>query len=86
MAKTDTIEITVLHFAMVAEWTGRSEQSVRLPEGATPESVWRDLVAELPTEASALTMMVAINEAYATMATPLQDGDTLAFIPPVAGG
>jgi len=30
--------------------------------------------------------MIAVNESYATADEPLQDGDELAFIPPVAGG
>jgi molybdopterin converting factor small subunit len=49
--------------------------------------VWRGLVDELPALGEyESAMSVAVNAEYARMAAPVNDGDEVAFLPPVSGG
>jgi molybdopterin synthase catalytic subunit len=76
-----------LFFAQYRELAGADEIAVELPEGARVADLVRHLrenrngLAALP--ASPVT---AVNMDYAPAATPLREGDEVAFIPPVAGG
>jgi molybdopterin converting factor subunit 1 len=84
---TATITIRLLHFAMNRELLGCAEEQMQLPAGRAAAAAWAQLVARAPKLAqSARSQMVAVNSRYATLDQPLQDGDELAFIPPVSGG
>jgi molybdopterin converting factor subunit 1 len=76
-----------LFFAQYRDMAGAEELPVELPEGASVA----DLVARLRIERGGLSSLpaspvVAVNMDYAPLATPLREGDEVAFIPPVAGG
>jgi molybdopterin converting factor subunit 1 len=76
-----------LFFAQYRELAGADELSVELPDGARVA----DLVAHLRANGNGLSKLppspvTAVNMDYAPAATPLRDGDEVAFIPPVAGG
>ena len=76
-----------LFFAQYRDMAGAEELPVELPEGARVA----DLVARLREERGGLSSLpaqpvVAVNMDYAPLATPLREGDEVAFIPPVAGG
>lgn len=81
------VNVQLLLFAVLRDIVGSEEQTLRLPVGTRAGEVWQQLRAryvELKDyEAPPLT---AVNETYATAETVLQDGDRLAFIPPVSGG
>lgn len=83
-AMTSTpLTVQVLLFAHLRRQVPQPEFSVQVPAGATV----RDLAQQL--EAGGLSLsgcMAAVNESYATPDTPLQAGDEVAFLPPVAGG
>ena len=79
--------IRSLFFASYKDLAGRGELVLTLPALSTVA----DLVAQLRASGPGLaalpaTPAVAVNMTYATPETPLQDGDEVAFIPPVAGG
>lgn len=81
------MRIETLFFASYRETVGRSRLEVRLDPGACAA----DLVAAIrrrgaPFDRLPAEPTVAINERYAPLDTPLEDADTVAFIPPVAGG
>lgn len=80
------MRVRALFFAAYREWAGHETLDTELRPGATVA----DLLAEvrrapgldrLPT-----APVVAVNEAYARLDQPLQDGDEVAFLPPVSGG
>ncbi len=84
---TDTITVRLLHFAINRELLGCAEEQMRLPAGSRAADAWAQLVARAPKLAQGTrSQMVAINSRYASLDHPLQDGDELAFIPPVSGG
>ena len=58
-----------------------------VPAPATVQTVWKSLVEEMPSLVEyERTMSVAVNAEYARMAASVQDGDEVAFLPPVSGG
>lgn len=79
--------VTIRLFARLREIAGGSELQRELPEGATAHTAWDALVGEFPALADyAKAVSCAVNEEYARLATPLKDGDEIAFLPPVSGG
>jgi molybdopterin converting factor subunit 1 len=78
--------VTVRLFASYAESLGKSELALDLGAGSTVADVLK-AVAQMP-GANRLppAPLVAVNCSYAMATTNLNDGDEIAFIPPVAGG
>lgn len=80
------MHVRALFFAAYREWAGRESLEAELGAGATVA----DLVAEVR-RAPGLDRLpakpvVAVNEAYARLDQRLQEGDEVAFLPPVSGG
>ncbi|MFM2122766.1 MAG: hypothetical protein RLZZ589_1203 [Cyanobacteriota bacterium] len=75
-------------FAGLRERAGWSERHLDLAtEARSPAEVWRLLAAELG-EAPQLPpdIRVAVNQQFASADALLQEGDELAFLPPISGG
>ncbi len=78
------MSVTVKYFASLREHVGQAEQQCQVPEGGCSASeVWMQLNAsrELPSN-----ILVAVNQDYASLDTRINDGDEIAFFPPVTGG
>jgi molybdopterin converting factor subunit 1 len=79
--------VTLRMFARLREISGQSELRVVRPEGSDAGSLWKDLTQEYPDLAPYTgSVSCAINQEYARLSTALQDGDEIAFLPPVSGG
>jgi molybdopterin converting factor subunit 1 len=79
--------VTIRLFARLREIAGSAELSRELPEGATAEAAWSVLAREFPALGDyRRTISCAVNADYATFSTTLQEGDEVAFLPPVSGG
>ena len=66
---------------------GAAEQRRELPGGSSARSAWDSLVGEFPDfDDYTRAVSCAVNAEYARMTTPLNDGDEVAFLPPVSGG
>lgn len=77
-------DVTVLVFGPLRERVGAGEIHV---DGATVQEVWDELVRRHPAAAAgAGSIRVARNLGYCEWTTAVHSGDTIAFIPPVAGG
>lgn len=81
------MQITVRFFAQQRDVVGSPELTLQVGTSATVASVWAELCATYPALAPLTrSLLYAVNQVYADPATTLQDGDEVAFIPPVSGG
>lgn len=81
----DQREIRVQYFALLREQAGRREE--QLTTGApTPRALYEELRKRHPFSLAVDALRVAVNGEFADWSHPLLAGDTVVFIPPVAGG
>jgi molybdopterin converting factor subunit 1 len=81
------MRVTVLCFARLRDLAGLREWSCDLPDRATVHDAWQALVTARPAaDAMRAAISCAVNADFATMETPVHDGDEVAFLPPVSGG
>jgi molybdopterin converting factor subunit 1 len=81
------MRVTVRLFARLRDIAGSSELARDIAPGSTIGSVWRQLASEYPALVPyERSISSALNADYARMDTPLNDGDEVAFLPPVSGG
>jgi molybdopterin converting factor subunit 1 len=81
------MRVTVRLFARLRELAGTSELQQDLPDDALARTSWESLVREHPSLGDyGAAVSCAVNEEYARLTTPLEDGDEVAFLPPVSGG
>ncbi len=81
------MRVRVRLFAWLREAAGHRQMDVELAPSATVEACWAELSSRIPAlAAQRLRLQAAVNRRYATFETALNDGDEVAFIPPVAGG
>jgi molybdopterin-guanine dinucleotide biosynthesis protein A len=77
--------IAVQYYALLREQAQCSGESVRTA-AATPSELYRELRARHPFTLPPQLLRVAVNAEFADWSRPLAEGDTVVFIPPVAGG
>lgn len=75
--------IQVKYFASLREEMGRAEQTLESGDIRTVSDVWAKVSAQEPLPAN---MLVAVNAEYAQAGQQVEDGDEVAFFPPVTGG
>ena len=81
------MQCTVLVFAQLAEKLGTDRFLLDLAAGSSVTVALDKLAAAHPAIAELRPVLaVAVNDCYRDTATTLNDGDTLALIPPVSGG
>ncbi len=81
------MRLNVLLFAQLAETVGTDRITLDLPDDSTVADALESLSNEHPGIAELRHVLAAaINERYCNTARALNDGDTLALIPPVSGG
>ncbi len=81
------MRVTVRLFARLRDIAGSAELAREVTPGATIATVWRQLAREFPDmEPYERAISSAVNADYARMDHVVQDGDEVAFLPPVSGG
>lgn len=82
------MKVNVLLFATLKELAGKNRLSLELTDASqTIADVKATLAAQFPAMAANLDAAIAaVNEEYALPADTVQDGDEVAFFPPVSGG
>ncbi len=77
-------QVRIEYFAILREHVGRSSEELNT-EARTAADLYHELRTryDLPEIGR---LKVAINDEFGDWQTPLGDGDSIVFIPPVAGG
>lgn len=79
------MKIQIEYFALLKEQRGASIETIET-EAANPEILYSDLKRQYSFSLEPSVLKVAVNEDFANWDHSLKDGDTVVFIPPVAGG
>jgi len=81
------MKIRMRLFASLKDIVGRREVVLELPEGVTASELLHRFAEDHPRLQALLpSLLVAVNREYVEGTRVLQDGDEVAFIPPVSGG
>jgi molybdopterin-guanine dinucleotide biosynthesis protein A len=78
-------ELRVQYFALLREQAGRRDEAVHT-RAATPRELFAELAARHHFTLGTEHLKVAVNTEFTDWSRPLAAGDTVVFIPPVAGG
>jgi molybdopterin-guanine dinucleotide biosynthesis protein A len=84
-AETPAREIRVQYYALLREQAGRSAETLTT-RSRTPRELYAELRSRYPFTLPAEMLRVAVNAEFGDWTQPLQAGDAVVFIPPVAGG
>ncbi len=76
---------TLHYFAVLREQAGCREEQL-ISEAITPDALYAEVRARHGFTLDAAFLRVAINAVFADWHAPLRTGDSIVFIPPVAGG
>ena len=79
------LNVKVQYYALLREQAGRSEESLTT-KARTPRELYQELKARYPFSLAPEMLRVAVNAEFSDWSQPLSDGDSVVFIPPVAGG
>lgn len=83
--ETPAREIRVQYYALLREQAGRSAE-VLSTRARTPRELYAELAAKYPFTLPAELLRVAVNTEFGEWSQPLNAGDAVVFVPPVAGG
>ncbi len=78
-------QLRVQYFAVFREQAGRSEERIDTA-AATPAALYAELQARYPFKLPREQLKVAVNAEFVDWQMALKEGDSVVFIPPVAGG
>ncbi len=75
--------ITIRYFASLREQLGKEQDQIDSADNMTALDAWnRANTGTKPPD----NILVAINQSYARLDSPIGSGDEVAFFPPVTGG
>jgi molybdenum cofactor guanylyltransferase len=77
--------LNVRYFALLREQAGRSAEVVDTT-ARTPQELYEQLRAQRGLQLAPESLRVAVNDEFGDWRQPLAEGDTVVFLPPVAGG
>jgi len=85
VAPTGARRINVQYYALLREQAGRSSESLVTAAG-TPRELYQELQQRYPFSLAPEMLRVAVNSEFGDWSQRLSEGDSVVFIPPVAGG
>ena len=77
--------VNVRYFALLREQAGRGAEALQT-DARTPQELYAQLQRDRGLQLAPQFLRVAVNDEFGDWLQPLSDGDTVAFLPPVAGG
>lgn len=78
-----SMAVHIKYFASLRETIGRSSDELTISGSASVEEVWQKATNNMQRPEQ---LLVAVNQEYANFAKEVNDGDEVAFFPPVTGG
>jgi len=79
------VSVKVQYYALLREQAGRSEETL-MTAARTPRELYAELKSRYPFSLPPEMLRVAVNAEFGDWTQHLADGDSVVFIPPVAGG
>ncbi len=76
------MKITVKYFASLREQMGKAEELLTLSKSTPIAEVWKNVSGETSSD----NILMAINMEYVKSDAIVEEGDEIAFFPPVTGG
>lgn len=76
------MNITVKYFASLREQLGKSEEMLTISGSVPVATIWQNVSGSSETE----NILMAINMEYVKPDAIVEEGDEIAFFPPVTGG
>jgi len=81
------VRIRVLFFGVIREIVSLREDTIEVPEGSSLETVLESYSSRFPRlREMTASIGMARNQQFAAPASPVAEGDEVAFLPPVSGG
>ena len=79
--------VKILFFASLKDLVGKSEIEINLEGKASVRDVFQKLQISYPSlKKYENILLVAVNQEYSNLDTPISPNDEIAFFPPVSGG
>lgn len=79
------MNIKVLYFAQLADLAGKSEEEREI-DHSSPGELYREVREDYRFPHDFRQIQVAVNDRLSSHGTSLQEGDRIAFLPPMTGG
>jgi molybdopterin synthase catalytic subunit len=81
------MRVRILYFGVLKDLVGRPSEEADFPDGADLRAVFDTVAARCPPlKEMARSIVLARNREFADLSTRIEDGDEVAFLPPVSGG
>lgn len=80
------MELKLLYFGISRDHANKDEERLKVKEGLRVSDIREELKQKYPSLEDIQNFAMAVNESYAEDDLRLEDGDTVAVIPPVSGG
>lgn len=79
------LNLTIIYFAHLRDQRGCDREQLAT-RATTPAQLYDELSVHHRLSLSRRSVVVAINDVLSRWESPLHDGDTVVFLPPVSGG
>lgn len=80
------MRVHVKYFASFRDMTGKTGETLEVPEGVTVEGLREHVKGLYEKIAGRDQVLVAVNGVFVPLETAVREGDDVAFFPPVSGG
>jgi molybdopterin converting factor small subunit len=80
------MKVTVLFFAYFRQVFETDRRVMDISDGTRAGDLWRQISGSARSFPADFPVLLAVNESFVPAPHRLRDGDTVAFMPPVAGG
>lgn len=76
---------SIQYFGLLAERRGRTDETI-ISAASTPGAVYQEIDGRVPLGTAMKDLRAVVNDEFASWNQPLNNGDRIAFLPPMSGG